>query len=88
MQNIKHLFLLILLSFGINQTVFAQFDIPETPKFQTSVYDYYNLLNDSQKKTLEQKLIKYSDTTSTQIVVAIITSTKGENIQYRQNRLL
>ncbi|GAA3586988.1 TPM domain-containing protein [Flavivirga amylovorans] len=58
----------------------AQFNIPEKPEFQTSIYDYANLLSTSQKKSLEQKLIKYSDTTSTQIVIAIISTTKGENI--------
>ncbi|RSK39071.1 TPM domain-containing protein [Mangrovimonas spongiae] len=60
--------------------VSAQFDIPDTPKEQTSVYDYVNLLSNSQKSQLEEKLIRYSDTTSTQIVVAIIATTKGENI--------
>ena len=59
---------------------FAQFDIPTIPKEQTSVYDYINLLSSSEKSALENKLIKYSDTTSTQIVVAIIATTKGENI--------
>jgi uncharacterized protein len=61
---------------------FAQFDIPEKPDFQTSVYDYVNLLSPTEKSNLEQKLIKYSDTTSTQIVVAVIASTNGENINY------
>lgn len=59
---------------------FAQFDIPEIPKEQTSVYDYVGLLSNNQKSSLERKLIKYSDTTSTQIVVAIIGTTNGENI--------
>ncbi len=64
-------------------SLFSQgFQIPETPKFQTSVYDYINLLSASQKASLENKLIKYSDTTSTQIVVAIINSTQGEEIGY------
>ena len=58
----------------------AQFDIPKIPKEQTSVYDYVGLLDKVQKNQLEQKLIQYSDTTSTQIVVAIIATTKGENI--------
>ena len=61
---------------------FAQFDIPKKPDFQTSVYDYANLLTPAEKSSLEQKLIKYSDTTSTQIVVAVIASTNGENINY------
>jgi uncharacterized protein len=72
-------FLLLLSAINIS---FAQFDIPEKPKLQTSVYDYINLLSPSQKASLEQKLIKYSDTTSTQIVIAIINSTNGENINY------
>lgn len=63
-------------------SVLAQFTIPEVPKEQTSVYDYIGLLTASEKTSLENKLIKYSDTTSTQIVVAIISSTNGENINY------
>ncbi len=61
---------------------FAQFQIPEKPQLETSVYDYINLLSESQKNNLEQKLIQYSDSTSTQIVMAIIRSTEGENITY------
>lgn len=68
---------LMLLNLGVSH---AQFEIPKKPDFQTSVYDYAKLLSDSQKSSLEQKLIKYSDTTSTQIVIAIINTTKGENI--------
>ncbi|MEM9364206.1 MAG: TPM domain-containing protein [Bacteroidota bacterium] len=62
--------------------VWGQFTIPEKPKNQTSVYDYVNLLQSGQKRALEQKLIRYSDSTSTQIVVAIISSTQGENINF------
>lgn len=66
-----------------SQTLFSQgYKIPEKPKFQTSVYDYVNLLTKEQKASLESKLVRYSDTTSTQIVVAIIASTEGENIAY------
>lgn len=71
--------LLVLLFFASNLS-FAQYDIPKKPDFQTSVYDYAKLLNAVEKSQLENKLIKYSDTTSTQIVVAIIKTTKGENI--------
>lgn len=77
-----HLFKAALLALFACNISFAQFDVPEIPKFQTSVYDYTNLLSEFQKNSLEEKLIKYSDTTSTQIVVAIIESTKGENINY------
>lgn len=82
MLKTKLVLLFLLLSFGFTQVAFAQFDIPKKPKFQTSVYDYSSLLSESQKSNLEGKLVKYSDTTSTQIVIAIINSTNGENINY------
>ena len=58
----------------------AQFEIPKKPDFQTSVYDYANLLSATEKTQLEEKLIRYSDSTSTQIVVVTIESLKGEDI--------
>ena len=78
----KDIFLFFLLALCALNISYAQFEIPEKPEFQTSVYDYDNVLTPSQKSSLEQKLIKYSDTTSTQIVIAIINSTNGENINY------
>lgn len=60
--------------------LFAQFTIPEKPSFQTSVYDYAKVLSASEKTQLEEKLIRYSDSTSTQIVVITIESLKGEDI--------
>ena len=82
MLKFKHAFIYTFLSFCFTQTALAQFKIPEKPDFQTSVYDYINLLTPSQKSSLEEKLIKYSDTTSTQIVIVAINSTEGENINY------
>jgi len=77
----KKVVTLVVFLFSIS--LFSQgYKIPEKPKFQTSVYDYTSLLTASQKANLESKLVKYSDTTSTQIVVAIIPSTEGENISY------
>lgn len=59
---------------------FSQFKIPEKPSFQTSVYDYAKLLSDNEKSQLEEKLIKYSDSTTTQIVVITIDDLKGEDV--------
>ncbi|WP_109302634.1 YgcG family protein [Aquimarina sp. AU474] len=61
-------------------SVYAQREIPNKPKSQTAVYDEAHMLSVSQSKRLEQKLVQYSDTTSTQIVVATINSLQGENI--------
>src|SRR6187402_3106204 len=71
-------FLLIVL-FSSN-CIFSQFTIPEKPSFQTSVYDYANVLSADEKTQLEEKLIKYSDSTTTQIVVITIESLKNEDI--------
>ncbi|MGC1471916.1 MAG: TPM domain-containing protein [Psychroserpens sp.] len=71
---------LLLICLLISNLAKAQFDIPPIPKEQTSVYDYVGLLSASEKNNLEEKLIRYSDTTSTQIVVVVISSSKGENI--------
>ena len=76
----KNIFFASLLFFLFSYTSFAQFTIPEKPKFQTSVYDYANLLSGTEKAQLEEKLVKYSDSTTTQIVVITIESLKGEYI--------
>ena len=74
------IFLKLLVCFLFTQLSFAQFTIPEKPSIQTSVYDYANVLSATEKAQLEEKLIKYSDSTSTQIVVITIESLKGEDI--------
>lgn len=74
---------LLLLLMLFSETLSAQFTIPEKPSAkteQTGVYDYINLLTPGQKEALKTKLEGYADSTSTQIVVAVISSTKGEDI--------
>ena len=72
-----------LLLLGFCNLAIGQYTIPEKPAVtseQKGVYDYFNLLSESQEHALDQKLIKYADTTSTQIVVAVIGTTKDEDI--------
>jgi len=61
-------------------TLYGQRAIPAKPKSQTAVYDEAGMLSQGEAQRLEQKLIRYADTTSTQIVVATIASLQGENI--------
>jgi uncharacterized protein len=75
---LQSIFLLLVL-FSSN-CIFSQFTIPEKPSFQTSVYDYAKVLSPEEKAQLEEKLIKYSDSTTTQIVVITIESLKNEDI--------
>ena len=81
-------FLLFLLALGFFQFSFSQFEIPERPtdpeeiKKDFVVYDKIKLLSTIEKENLRRNLISYADSTSTQIVVTIIKSTEGENINY------
>lgn len=74
------IFLKLFICFLITQISLAQYTIPEKPTFQTSVYDYANILSATEKAQLEEKLIKYSDSTTTQIVIITIESLKNEDI--------
>jgi uncharacterized protein len=66
--------------FGFSYGIAAQNNIPEIPKLQTSLYDNAKVLNSNQQKNLEQKLIRYSDSTSTQIVVVTLGDIGGNEI--------
>lgn len=58
-----------LLSFGQS--------IPERPSPPRLVNDFAGLLNSNQQALLEQKLVAYDDSTSTQIAIVIISSLEG-----------
>ena len=75
--NTGFLFVLIFCCFTSLQ---AQDYLPEKPKIQTSVYDYAKMMNGFEAKSLEQKLIRYSDTTSTQIVIITVNSLEGNEV--------
>ena len=79
---ILHLFSLVIFFTG-NITGYAQFKIPPKPTKVTEqkpIYDYANILSEAEEQALERKLIKYHDTTSTQIVIATIKTTNGEDV--------
>lgn len=77
----KPFWLLILFAVLVPFTCFAQFNIPDIPFKQTSVYDYAGILSATEKLSLEHKLLNYADTTSTQIVIVTITTLKGESAE-------
>ena len=62
--------------------VSAQYQIPEKPKTLYPVYDEAGILTENEKQTLNDKLIKFEDSTSTEIEVIIIPSTKGEDVNF------
>ena len=74
------------LFFSIGGCLSAQYTIPEKPKVLYPVYDEAGLLSSEEKELLNQKLIKFEDSTSTEIEVVIIPSTKGEDINFLATR--
>ncbi|MDN5211637.1 TPM domain-containing protein [Fulvivirgaceae bacterium BMA12] len=59
--------------------VLAQ-DLPERPNPPTLVNDFAEILNASQRKSLEDKLSNYNDSTSSQIAIVIIPSLNGYEV--------
>ncbi len=78
LQLIYVVFFLLFLNFNS----FSQAEIPPKPHKKTSVYDDAKLLSTYEKGALEQKLINYNDTTSTQIVVVTVKTIHGEDIAF------
>lgn len=76
----------IFLIFGLFVNIFlygqTEFKIPEKPQLIFPVNDYANILTDDQRNALNNKLISYSDSTSTEIVVCLIKTLGGDDINY------
>lgn len=79
LPSLKYYFLFLFL--GLNIFVFAQL-VPKKPAIIYPVTDNVGLLTESEKDQINQKLIKFYDSSSTEIAVIIIPSTGGEDINY------
>lgn len=77
--SLKNFFTFLLV--GLSIFVFAQ-KVPEKPKILYPVTDTVGLLTQTEKDELNQKLINFSDSTSTEIAVIIIPTTGGEDVNY------
>ncbi len=79
LPSLKFLLVFLIACF---QYVGAQYSIPAKPAVLYPVYDEAQLLTESEKQSLNDKLIKFADSTSTEIEVIIIPSTKGEDVNF------
>lgn len=76
MKNLYKNILLVVLSL----TVFSiQAQLPERPNPPKLVNDLANILNTSEERALERKLVNYNDTTSTQITIVTIADLQGND---------
>jgi len=76
MKNLIKYALLVVMSWMVF-TVQAQ--LPERPNPPRLVNDLANILNSSEERALERKLVNYNDTTSTQITVVTVTDLQGND---------
>ncbi|MDY3547615.1 TPM domain-containing protein [Riemerella anatipestifer] len=81
-MRLHSLKIFLFLSFIWFGNVVAQYQIPKKPSVLYPVYDEVGLLSVQEKQQLNQKLIAFADSTSTEIMVVIIPTTKGEDINY------
>ena len=77
--KMRKLVLLFALLFGLVSQ--AQLKIPEKPSFIPPVIDSTNTLSSQEKEDLYKKLAVYSDSTSTEMFVMIVSTTQGEEIK-------
>lgn len=67
---------------GFVQVLNAQFQVPPKPAVLYPIYDETGTLDQNQQKTLNEKLIKFNDSTSVQIEVVIIPTTHDEDVNF------
>ncbi len=77
--SLKHFFLLAFLA--ATTLVSAQKVLPK-PDVLYPVFDKANLLSASELESLNQKLIKFADSTSTEIEVIILPTTGGQDVNF------
>jgi uncharacterized protein len=80
LHSLKIVFSFLLICFYT--FVSAQYTVPPKPNVLYPVFDEANLLSQQEKDALNKKLIAFADSTSTEIEVVIIKSTKGEDVNF------
>ena len=76
-KNIREAKIILCLTALLLNVICLAQNIPARPVPPRQVNDFANLLSDSEEHALEQKLVNYNDTTSTQICVVTVTSLDG-----------
>jgi len=69
--------LLVLMAFAFGSTA----QIPPAPKPPRLVNDFANIFSEAERAQLEQKLVAYNDTTSTEITVVTMNDLQGYEIK-------
>ena len=78
-KTLSTILLVAVFSF-FSQSLIGQKEIPKPPYPPQLVNDYAGLLSPGEINALERKLVKYNDSTSTQIAVVIENTLEGDDI--------
>lgn len=78
LKIIHFLFFVILLL--LQNFCWGQYNIPKKPSFIPAIVDSTQTLTSNELLNLSNKLIKYSDSTSTEIFIMVINTTYGQEI--------
>lgn len=81
-HHIYHLLTILILSVALQNILFAQPIIPNKPNPPRLVNDFANILSVGQERSLENTLVAYNDSTSTQITIVTIKSLGGEEVAF------
>jgi len=81
-RYIYSLITLVILFFGFQSLTIAQPQIPDKQNPPRLVNDFADILSVGQERSLENKLVAYNDSTSTQITVVTIKSLGGEEASF------
>lgn len=73
----RFILLFVVALVSVNFSMAQNPDIPEPPKPQKLVTDFANFLSPEEVNGLENKLVEYNNTSSTQIAVVIVKSLNG-----------
>ena len=76
----KNFFVLVLLS--CYSFISAQYNVPVPPSKIYPVYDKSRITECYGNRRNQQKLIKFADSSSTEILVVIIPTTNGEDVNF------
>lgn len=79
-EYIKAYLLSLLMAFAMSIPAFAQ-DLPDRPTPPRLVVDYAGILTASEAQALENKLVRFNDTTSNQILVILTNDLMGNEIE-------
>lgn len=86
-MNSKYRKYLLVLSIFLMSSGLLSAQVPDRPKPQMLVNDFAGILSDTEKNQLEQQLVAYNDSTSTQITVVTMSDLQGYDIDDMAQRI-